>query len=186
MTHQRRIRLSCVRLVGAALAGMLVVSGCSDGKLPAQTASPTPSAGATGQYLGFDTEAEAIAAAEAVYAQYRDSVADYWAGIAGNRPADYLMGRAYEAELEFRALVESQGLRLTEVSESETLSTRFDDPEVVLTTCERNGGRILDSNNADVTPSDRPEKQAFEIRIQQDADGTLRISSSDTVDDPGC
>ncbi len=182
MTHKR-----LPKAVLFALAAACVLTACSGEPAPFEASTPSPVASQGGQYLGFDTEEEAIAAAEEVYVKYLDEGQRYWAGDVDADPTQYLMLAAYEAELEARAAVSAQGLKLETDPVSQTLEASLVDREsIVLLTCEQLGGRVLDRGGNDVTPSDRPDKQALRISVERDADGELRIASSAVEEDPRC
>ncbi len=178
---------SCTKraLITATLALGFALSGCSTPTdvVPTETASPT----AAGPYLGFATEAEAIAAAEEVYAAYLAAAKAFWGGDGTADVTQYLMGPAYEAEVETRAAVAAAGLTLESLSTSEPLESQvLHSGGVELLTCEHIAGRVLDREGNDVTPADRPERQALKLVVLLDADDSIRIDSSTAIDDPRC
>src|SRR5690606_8450903 len=154
--------------------------------VPVETSTPSPVASQGGQYLGFDTEEEAIAAAEEVYEKYLLSL-DSAAPDEEPRPTDYLTGAAYEAAIASQAEFESRGLRIDGAPVSEILDKSYaQHGEVKLTTCEQITARILNADGVDVTPKDRPATQALEVTLELDPQGELRISDSKAIRDDRC
>ncbi len=182
MTHKR-----LPKAVLFALAAACVLTACSGEPAPFEASTPSPVASQGGQYLGFDTEEEAIAAAEEVYASYIEEVNRLWAGDTQANPTEMLMGKAYELEIEVAALVESQGLTLEGETSSEVLEATLASPEqAILTVCQSVKGRVIDSSGQDVTPKDRPQKQALQVSVERDGDGALRVANSGSVSDSRC
>lgn len=174
-------------VVAVALAAGFTLGGCTGGSDPVVQATPTPSALSTGPYLGFETEEEAIAAAEAVYAEYIDRTNALWSGDLAARPTDVLTGEAYALEIELAAIIAAEGLTLEGVTSSDVLETKLESGQsVLLTACQKVDGRVIDRSGRDVTPDGRPDKQALRIHVERDANNQLRISSSEAVTDSRC
>lgn len=182
MTHKR-----LPKAVLFALAGACVLTACSGEPVPVETSTPSPVASQGGQYLGFDTEEEAIAAAQEVYAKYIAAVNDARLGDPEAAPMDYLTGKVFDMEVETQALMASRGLTIEGQSEFTSLeSALIDDGQVQITVCSKLNSVIRDAEGNDVTPDDRPEKQALKVTVALDADDRLRITDSETIDDPRC
>lgn len=182
MTHKR-----LPKAVLFALAAACVLTACSGEPVPVETSTPSPVALQDGQYLGFDTEEEAIAAAEEVYASYIDAIAAEGLGHADADPHQFLSGPAYEASIAANAQFAASGLTVVGAPNSEVLDGVMSSSDSVrIRTCDVLEARIINSEGVDVTPADRPEKQAMQVEIRREADDDLRIYQMVATEDHRC
>lgn len=157
--------------VGAVLA-LALATGC----MPEPEPTPSPT--------GFASEEEAFAAAEETYRAYVDAVnARRTDAHSGVDPKSFLTGGALDADLRSDERFASKGIRIegaTSIRSFEMGSVTGDG--IALTVClDATQTRVLDEQNNDVTPPDRPETLPLDVLMTGGRDGLL-ISESITGD----
>lgn len=163
-----------VALVAAsvAVAGVSVLAGCAPE--PEPTVQPL-----------FATEAEAFAAAEEVYREYTRAANEVRAGGApSSDPFEFVSGRALQADIDAASYLQTNGLRLdgpTDIASFHHLdATLGSEPvQVRMAAClDARAVQLLDSADADVTPSDREEVAPLLVTFSA-IDGRLLITGSE-------
>ena len=152
----------------AAVVAVLLATGCAPE--PAPTPSPT----------GFASEEEAFAAAEATYRAYVDAVNARNSGsMNAPVPTDFLTGPALQGELDSENQFDDLGIRLggpmtiagfdlTEIDGS------ADKGRVCLDVSQ---ARVIDAENNDVTPADRPNQLGLALEFVWVPSGALIAQS---------
>jgi hypothetical protein len=164
--------------LGLTLLAAGALAACSpDG--PAQTPGPEPS-----RTPVFASEEEALAAAEELYGKYEevtDTIAQSgWSNLDGLD--EVLRGDALTAERDAVRDLEGKGLRQVGRSSFDSVTLqRFSDHgkgtvELVIYLCgDVSGVDVLDEDGNSVVSPERPDRQPFEVTID-DLDGVLKIS----------
>jgi hypothetical protein len=159
-----------MRMLPVASLGLaaLLLSGC----LPqSHTATPTPQPSSTPV---FASDEEALAAAEAAYAEYlRVSDAITADGGANPERIEPLVTVAqYQVELDGFQLYQSKGWKTAGSSQFETLELQNysengdGSADISMYVCsDISNQRVVDSNGLDVTPADLPTRQTLQVSM---------------------
>lgn len=144
--------------VAAAVFTVALVAGC--------TPQPEPDA----SQQPFATEEEAFAAAEETYRNYVDALNARRADpTASPNPQVFLTGQALEADIRSQQELDQRGIRIegpTEIVSLVGTSTDLGDGSAQLLVClDSSSTRVVDSAGRDVTPPDRAELAALDIRV---------------------
>jgi len=163
-----RGRTRAHRAVLVAALG-IALTACSPQTDPVATPSPT----------GFASEAEAFAAAEATYRAYIDALNE------GRETGDmapastFLTSQAKADEDQTQEMLAEQGLRI--VGTTSLLATDAlwaSDNEVAIGACiDVSQTAVLDPDDVDVTPSERPTQVELEVRMQGSPERLLITTS---------
>ena len=166
-------------LAGVAVAcSALVLSGCVQPG-PVVTPHITPSATPL-----FASDADALAAATKAYAAYL-KMSDLITSEGGARPeriADLVSAGQLNHELEGFTLFHDKKYVTRGESSYDTVSLQSNErlqdgqQEVVIYVCsDASDVRLLNQEGSDITPSDRPDRQPFELTFQTKIVGQLPL-----------
>ena len=153
-----------------AVAGA-TLSACA----PTPEPSPTPTA-------AFASEQEAFAAAEETYRAYNDAVNRQRDGEETD-PQSFLIALALENDIDGTRVLEENGVHISGHGDvSEVRGTTADLESVpatitMLVCLDVSETRVLNADDEDVTPTDRPEAVALDVKLVSSGDG-LKISES--------
>lgn len=153
-----------------AVAGA-TLSACA----PTPEPSPTPTA-------AFASEQEAFAAAEETYRAYNDAVNRQRDGEETD-PQSFLIALALENDIDGTRVLEENGVHISGHGDvSEVRGTTADLESVpatitMLVCLDVSATRVLNADDEDVTPTDRPEAVALDVKLVSSGDG-LKISES--------
>ena len=160
------------RVTFAALAAVLLLSGCVPTS-PTVTPEPLPSSTPI-----FATEDDALAAATAAYAAYV-AASDTITSSGGNEPeriAPFVSKEQLPKELKGFEIFSTNGYSTAGKSKFDKVSLQrysdgSSDPlEVVIYVCsDASGVRLLDQTGADITPSSRVDRRAFEVAFRHES-----------------
>ncbi|KDA06304.1 hypothetical protein DC31_10675 [Microbacterium sp. CH12i] len=166
------------------LALLALAAGTLSACTPAPEPTPTPTA-------AFASEAEAFAAAEEVYRAYLMAAAQRAEGDATAAPEAYLSGPALEADLQAQRDLKSKGIRIVGASTiRQFVGLKADvNGMVALVSAEVcvdiSESRILDQDDSDITPLNRPQLGKLDVEFSGDATELL-ISTSLPSEDSEC
>lgn len=142
---------------------------------PTPEPSPTPTA-------AFASEQEAFAAAEETYRAYNDAVNRQRDGEETD-PQSFLIALALENDIDGTRVLEENGVHISGHGDvSEVRGTTADLESVpatitMLVCLDVSATRVLNADDEDVTPTDRPEAVALDVKLVSSGDG-LKISES--------
>ena len=164
--------LIAIPLIAIALAG------CS-----AQTPTPQETTAAPEQKPLFATDAEALAAAEAAYANYLE-VSDQIARDGGANPErlkGLLSSDQYQTEVSSFQNYVTKDIHSSGQMSFDSLHIASSDSEIVSAylCLDSSQSRVLDSSGIDVTPSSREDRWPLFVTFES-KNGTLVISGSET------
>lgn len=143
-------------------------------------AAPTPSPSPT----GFASEEEAFAAAEETYRAYVDAVNARRADADSEvDPKAFLTGSALDADIRSDERFSSRGIRIEGTTRIRSVDLRsVDEKGIELTVClDATETRVLDEDDTDVTPADRPTVLPVDVMVAG-GPGNLLIAESTTGD----
>lgn len=149
-------------------AAVLVLGAC--GPTP-PAPPPTPTATVAPAPL-FETDEEALAAAEAVYREYlqvSDSIA-HDGGADPQRLRDLVTERRYAADVEYFEGMQARGTHLAGAVQLVSAELQsFSDEEVTIYACiDVAGARHVDQLGRDTTPPDRVDRLLLEVLLVVD------------------
>lgn len=162
-----------------AVSGLLALTGCV-GDEPMPSLPPTPSAESV-----FESEEEALAAAEEAYAAYLDmsNLIASEGGADPERIAPFVTGGQIENEEKTYEYYRINGLHAAGPVTADSISLQQlsqdgSDAQVTIYLClDASQARLLDSTGTDVTPDDRPERAGFEVTLS--GSESLRVARSE-------
>lgn len=173
VSYRGRMRVLLALIVATAL---LAVTGCVPDE-PMPTLPPTPTAEPV-----FESEEEALAAAEEAYAAYVDMsnriAAD--GGMNPERIAPLVTEERLSDEIEGFAAYQDAGIRLEgqttlETGELQSYVDNGDELEVVFYACwDASATRVINQEGQDVTPADRQTRVLLEV-VMSGSEGTLPL-----------
>ena len=127
----------------------------------------------------FETDAEALAAAEKVYREYSATSDDVGGGDSVDRIRAFLTPEWFEHEAEAYAALQSRGIRTvgrTEIAFIRLKNTDF--RRITIYACQvTTNVRVQDTQGRDLTPRDRPPESLLEVTLVEDG-AALRIAGS--------
>ena len=141
--------------------------------------SPTPTVTVAPAPL-FDSDEEALAAAEEVYREYLAVLEQNRSPEATDLVADFVTKEYLEDDRDQRLALVAAGNHLVGSTKlSDFMLQYYDETDVVFYVChDISGVRVLDSSGADVTPADRPAAGVLLVTMRVQ-DSSLVISESE-------